>query len=139
MEKAYAKLTVFFEDPFWVGLYERGSEGRCEFCRIVFGPEPRDYEIYDFLLQNWHRLRFGPSMAAPGPRERTANPKRMQRQIKRTLETAGTGTKAQQALKLQRSQGKEAKKRRSREEQAADQARRFALRREKQREKHKGH
>ena len=34
--------------------------GQLEACRIVFGAEPKDYEVYDFLLKNWHRLRFSP-------------------------------------------------------------------------------
>ena len=28
MDKTEIKFTVFFEDPFWVGLYERTSGGR---------------------------------------------------------------------------------------------------------------
>ena len=47
--------------------------------------------------------------------------------------------KAQQALQLQREQGKEAQRKASREEREAEADRQFALRREKQREKHKGH
>lgn len=139
METGYARLTVYFEDPFWVGLYERGGGGTCQVCRIVFGAEPRDQEVYALLLEQWRRLRFSPSMAAEGPAERRINPKRMQRQIKRELQSTGTGTKARQALKLQQEQGREARKRRSREEREAEAERQFALRREKRREKHKGH
>lgn len=139
MEIGYARLTVYFEDPFWVGLYEREGGGTYQVCRIVFGAEPRDHEVYALLLEHWRRLRFSPSMAAEGPAERKVSPKRMQRQIKRQLQSPGAGTKAQQALKLQQEQGKEAHKRRSREEREAEADRRFALRREKRREKHKGH
>lgn len=139
MENGYARLTVYFEDPFWVGLYERGDGGTYQVCRIVFGAEPRDHEVYAFLLEHWRRLRFSPSMAADGPAERKVSPKRMQRQIKRQLQSPGIGTKAQQALKLQQEQGKEARRRRSREEREAEADRLFALRREKRREKHKGH
>lgn len=139
METGYARLTVYFEDPFWVGLYERGGGGTYQVCRIVFGAEPRDQEVHALLLEQWRLLRFSPSMAAEGPVERKVSPKRMQRQIKRQLQSAGTGTKAQQALKLQQEQGKEARRRRSRAEREAEAARQLALRREKRREKHKGH
>lgn len=139
MENGYARLTVYFEDPFWVGLYERGGGGTYAVCKITFGVEPRDQEVYAFLLENWRRLRFSPSMEAEEPAERRVNPKRMQRQVKRQMQTAGTSTRAQQALKLQQEQGKEARRRRSWEEREAEQARQFALRREKRREKHKGH
>lgn len=139
MERGYARLTVYFEDPFWVGLYERGGGGTYEVCRIVFGGEPRDYEVHAFLLGNWRQLQFSPSMEAEGPAERRANPKRMRRQIQKELQNAGAGTKAQQALKLQREQGKEERKRASRAERKAEAERQFALRQEKRREKRKGH
>ncbi len=139
METGYARLTVCFEEPFWVGLYERGGGGTYEVCRIVFGAEPRDREVYAFLLEHWRHLRFSPSMEAEEPADRKISPKRMQRRIKRELQNTGMGTKAQRALKLQQEQGKAAKKRRSREEREAEKDRRFALRREKQREKHRGH
>ena len=139
MENGYARLTVYFEDPFWVGLYERGGGGTYAVCRIVFGAEPRDHEVYAFLLEHWRRLKFSPSMEAEGPGERRINPKRMQRQIKRELQNTGMGTKAQQALKLQQEQGKEARRRRTRGEREAEAERQFALRQEKRREKHKGH
>ena len=50
-----SSLTVFFEEPFWVGVYERQSGNRLEVCKITFGAEPKDYEVYDFLLRNDHR------------------------------------------------------------------------------------
>ena len=139
MEKGYAGLTVLFEDPFWVGLYEREASGTYQVCKITFGAEPKDYEVYAFLLEHWRHLPFSPSMEGAAPEERRINPKRMQRQIQKSLQNTGIGTKAQQALQLQREQGKEARKKTSREEREAEADRQFALRREKRREKHKGH
>lgn len=139
METGYAVLTVLFEDPFWVGIYER-REGRAyQVCKITFGAEPKDYEVYALLLEQWRQLPFSPSMEGAAPEERRINPKRMRRQIEKSLRSTGIGTKAQQALQLQREQGKEARKKASREEREAEADRQFALRREKQREKHKGH
>lgn len=48
-----AKLTVFFQEPFWVGLYERWTEGLLQVCKITFGAEPKDYQVYEFLLNHW--------------------------------------------------------------------------------------
>ena len=139
MEQGYATLTVLFQDLFWVGIYER-REGRAyQVCKITFGAEPKDYEVYALLLEQWRQLPFSPSMEAAAPEERRINPKRMQRQIQKSLQNTGIGTKAQQALQLQREQGKEARKKVSREEREAETDRQFALRREKRREKHKGH
>lgn len=134
----YSSLTVFFEDPFWVGVYERTDGGRYEACKITFGAEPKDYEVWDFLLKNWGRLRFSPSLPAREPAERKINPKRMQRGIHSQLQSSGVGTKAQQALQLQREQRKQERKTVSREQREAEKERRYALRQQKRREKHRG-
>lgn len=139
MEQTASKLTILFEEPFWIGLYEREERGRYQVCKITFGAEPKDYEVYDFMLENWNRLRFSPSMNAAAIAEKRINPKRMQRQIHQQLQTTGVGTKAQQALKLQQEQGKQKRKALSREQREAEQKRRFALRQSKRKEKHRGH
>lgn len=140
MSIATAKLTVLFDPPFWVGLFERQDEGRYEACRVVFGAEPRDAEVYAFLQRDYRTLRFSPSLAAADAEERHVSPKRMQRLIKHQLAQAQyIGTKAQQALKLQQEEGKLARRSRSRAEREADEARKRALHRAKQKEKHRGH
>lgn len=138
MSAATARLTVLFEEPFWIGLYEREWEGRYEVCKITFGAEPRDREIYDFLLKNWSCLRFSPSLDAGEAQERRVNPKRMQRLIQKQTAQSGVGTKAQQALKLQQEQRKTERKTRSRQQRETEKERQFALRQEKRKEKHRG-
>ena len=139
METGYASLTVYFEDPFWVGLFQRGDGNTWEACRIVFGPEPKDCQVYEYLLANYGRLAFSPSVEGEGPPAQAANPKRRQRQIKRRVEALETaGTKAQRALSLQREQGKAERRRRARENRDAERERQYALHREKRRNKHKG-
>jgi len=55
MECGYARLTVWFADPFWVGVYEREAEGRLEVCRHTFGAE------------GWRGLAVAPvGVAGPG-------------------------------------------------------------------------
>lgn len=109
-----SKLTILFEAPFWVGLYERSEAARYEVCKITFGAEPKDYEVYEFMLQNWSRLEFSPVLAAGTVPERRINPKRMQRSIRSQLQERGIGTKAQQALQLQREQNKQERRTRTR-------------------------
>ena len=40
-----AKLTVYFDEPFWVGVFEELDGKRLSVCRVVFGSEPTDAEI----------------------------------------------------------------------------------------------
>ena len=63
MDKVSGRLTVFFEEPFWIGVFERISEGRLSVYKVTFGVEPKDYEICDFVLRNYYQLRFSPAMA----------------------------------------------------------------------------
>lgn len=140
MDTVSSKLTVMFEEPFWIGLYEREYGRRYEVCKITFGPEPKDYEVYAFLLDNMQRLVFSPPIAAEKTKEKRISPKRMQRQISRQLASyEGIGTKAQQALKLQHEEGKQARKKRTKEEKDAEAERRFEQRQQKRKDKHNGH
>ena len=63
MDKVSGKLTVFFEEPFWVGVFERVSDGNLSVCQVMFGAEPKDYEVYEFVLKNYYQLQFSPAMA----------------------------------------------------------------------------
>ena len=45
-----SSLTILFEAPFWIGLYERTDNGKYEVCKITFGSEPKDYEVQAYRL-----------------------------------------------------------------------------------------
>ena len=137
MDKVSVALRVFFEDPFWIGILERVSEGRMTVSKITFGPEPRDYEVQEFLMKNYYSLRFSPAVAA-AVKENHVNPKRIQRQVRRELQDTGMGTKSQQALKLQQEQMKTDRRAVSREKQETEARRQFELKQQKKKEKHRG-
>ena len=46
MDSETSKLTVFFENPFWVGVFERIEDGKLSVSKATFGAEPKDYEVY---------------------------------------------------------------------------------------------
>ncbi len=133
-----SSLTILFENPFWIGLYERMDGDKYQVCKITFGAEPKDCEVYEFLLENWYALKFSPPVKTERMKERKINPKRMQRQINSQLKNKGIGTKAQQALKLQHEQNKLERKHQSREQKEAEKERKYALRQEKKKAKHRG-
>ncbi len=131
-------LKVFFDDPFWVGVFERSGDGKLSVCRVTFGAEPKDYEVWDFVLRHYDELAFSPAVEAES-RSAADSPKRRQRNARRQLERVGVGTKSQQALQMQREALKTVRREESREQREAEAQRRFALKQEKRREKHKGH
>ena len=138
MRTVNCRITVYFDDPFWVGLYEREDGGWYEVSRIVFGAEPRDQEVYAFLLRAWRGLRFSPPMPSAQVERRQVSAKRRQREARRAVSTEGAGTKAQQALAAQREQGRQARRIRTRAEKEREAAERFARHQQKRKEKHRG-
>ncbi len=139
MENTVSRLTVCFEEPFWIGVFERECGGRYEACRVVFGAEPRDYEVYAFVLEHWAELRFGGTEHGAGLAERRFNPKTMRRKARKQMQSVCVGTKAQQALKQQQEQGKLVRAAYSKEQREAVRERKFSLRQQKRHEKHRGH
>ena len=132
------KLTIYFEDPFWVGVFERIENRKLSVAKVTFGAEPKDYEALEFINRNYYHLQFSPAVETV-VKDTKKNPKRAQRDAKKQILETGIGTKSQQALKLQQEQSKQERKVRSREQRDAESQRMFELKQMKKREKHKGH
>lgn len=138
MDETKCTLTVYFDEPFWVGVYERSENSKLEAARIVFGSEPKDFEVYEYFLKNQSMLRFSPPVAQDVKAEKSTNPKRMQRAISKQLLSTGIGTKAQQALSAQREQSKVEQKVKSRQAIEEEKDRKYVLHEQKKKEKHRG-
>ena len=110
MDKTNGKLTVYFEEPFWVGVFERIEDGKLSVAKVIFGAEPKDYEVQEYIQQYYFSLKFSPAVETV-VKDIKRNPKRMQRSAKKQMLETGIGTKSQQALKLQQEQNKQERKR----------------------------
>lgn len=133
-----ACLTVYFEAPFWVGVFERFEEGKLSVCKVTFGAEPKDYDVWEFVLQQYNELVFSPAVEA-GIRQTADNPKRQLRNARKQTEHNGIGTESQQALQLQREVMKTERHQISREQKEAEVQRRFEMKQMKKKEKRRGH
>ena len=138
MDKANGKLTVYFEEPFWVGIFERIEDGKLSVAKVTFGAEPKDYEVQEYIQKYYFSLKFSPAVET-AVKDIKRNPKRMQREAKKQMLETGIGTKSQQALKLQQEQNKQEHKERSSKKKEAEAQRMFEWKQLKKREKHKGH
>ena len=49
-EKCQGRLTVYFEDPFWIGVFERIENGKLSAAKVTFGAEPKDYTGVTYFL-----------------------------------------------------------------------------------------
>ena len=138
MDILSGRLTVYFEDPFWVGVFERIENEKLSAAKVTFGAEPKDYEVLEFINWNYYHLQFSPTVETV-VKDTKKNPKKAQRDAKKqTLET-GIGTKSQQALRIQQEQNKQERKVRSREQRETENQRLFELKQIKKKEKHRGH
>ena len=138
MDKVTEKLTVFFDDPFWVGIFERSEGNKLSVAKVTFGAEPENYDVYEFILGDYYALQFS-STVKVAVKEEKRNPKRKQKIARKTMQEKGIGTKSQQALKQQYEQNKQERKVKNREEKAAKEQRLFELKQQKKKVKQRGH
>ena len=151
-----AQFTLFFDGRFWVGVLElherrRGAEandqgGAVRAARYVFGAEPSDAELYDFLLTHGGALIDRAAACPPVPAPRSVdssstprpNPKRAARQAAKEAARARPSTAAQAALATAREEAsaRGARNRSRRRRQEADEA--WARRRERAKRRHRG-
>jgi len=131
-------LTVYHDGQFWVGPAEHVEDGRYGAARIVFGAEPSNEEILQFVTSKWEKLSFFGDKVTETSKP-AKSPKRRAREAAKALKRPAVSTKAQQALANQR----ETMKRESaqaRSQRRADEAEaRFEQRKLKRKQKHRGH
>ena len=135
------KLTVLFNAPFWIGVFEVIENDEYKVCKVTFGPEPREEETLELILNKFYSLNFSAPISPDKNTftEKKQSPKRLQRKIQKETATNGIGTKAQIAIKLQHEQGKVEHKKKSKEQKEQEEQRKLHLKRKKKLEKHKGH
>lgn len=131
-------LTVYHDGQFWVGLAEHVEDGRYGVARIVFGAEPSNEKILQFVTSEWEKFSFFGDKVTETSKP-AKNPKRRAREAAKVLKRPAVSTKAQQAFAAQR----KAMKRESaqaRSQRRADEAEtRFEQRKLKRKQKHRGH
>ena len=69
-------LTVLFEDPFWIGLFEQTDHEGLHVCKVTFGAEPTEKEVMEFIDKNWHRLQFSQAVDVAPTTEICGKPRR---------------------------------------------------------------
>ncbi len=143
MNKQYTiKVTVLVENAFWVGLFERNDDDGYAVARQIFGGEPTNAELYDFVLTHFEKLKF------TEPKNfkliiKRKNPKRMQREVRREMEKAKKSlpstTHAQEVLRIDLEKKKRLKKTISKMQKETLLERKFQLKQDKKKRKQRGH
>ena len=122
MDEISCKLTVFFEDPFWVGVFEQSLDGQMQVAKVTFGTEPSDQMVLHWILRQFHLLVFSPAVAIK------ARPKavRFKRRMRLAISKQHEARKNQQTAL-------------ARQEHLRKAAKKYALKQQKRKEKHRGH
>ena len=139
---ATIKATILFEKRFWVGIFERTDKDGYSVARHIFGGEPSDPEIYEFVLAHFIELKFGRAKEIHVQIHRM-NPKRVQREVRREMErmkdTSQPSTFAQDYMREELEKKKIEKKKVSSAQKQSRKDDQFALKQQKRKEKQKGH
>ena len=134
------KLTVFLNDGLWIGVFEQNSTNGYEVAKILFGTEPSNQEVFEYISTHYNTLRFSrPIENDNKSNAHKINPKRLQRLVRKETQKVGIGTKAQNTLKLEQEKRKRERKSFTKlhKEQCANI--KYILHHQKKKEKHKGH
>jgi DUF2992 family protein len=138
---ATIKATVFFDRRFWVATFERTDKEGYAVARHIFGAEPTDSEVHDFVLYHYQELNFGEFREFDLQIKRM-NLKRVQREVRREMaklkETMMPSTFAQDYMKEELEKKKKEKKQRSSAEKQDRKEEQFAIKQQKKKEKHRG-
>jgi hypothetical protein len=135
------KLTVLFDKPYWIGVLEDERDGNLYVARHIFGAEPSDQIVYAFVLHELLALQSRMTVGIPieAAERKLANPKRMQREIRRELARDSLTRKAHEAMRLQIETRKQEHRRESRAERETLKNYKRELAREKAKARHRGH
>ena len=131
-------LTIYHDGQFWVGLAEHVENDRYGVARIVFGAEPSDEEILQFVTSKWEKLAFFGNEPTEANKP-IRNPKRRARETSRVLKQPAMSTKAQQVLASQREIMKQESTHTRSQRHAAETEARFEQRLLKRKQKRRGH
>lgn len=131
-------LTLYHDGRFWVGIVEHVEDGNLGVARIVFGAEPSDEEIFEFVVNRWEKLSFYGNKEPDKPKV-ARNPKRRMREAAKALSKSAMSTKAQQALSDQRESMKNLSAQHRSQKKQEKKQERFELREIKRKQKHRGH
>ena len=135
------QLTVFFDCPFWVGIFEVTTDDTLKICRVVFGSsEPKDYEVYQYVNERYYALHFTTSNRDNLVlRPKAINPKRLQRQINRQIQSQGVSVKSYQAISAGYEAHKTERKKEHTLQKNSHKDMLFQMKQQKKLEKRKGH
>jgi hypothetical protein len=135
------KLTVFFDGQYWVGVVEETEGTKVRACRHIFGPEPKDGEVLDFVRNSTTGLLDRATQRLETGKlrnERKVNPKRLARQVAEEMRRHGISSYTHQTLQLELEHRKKERASEQRRHAKEMREKKRQLRLQKAKQKHRG-
>lgn len=136
------EFDVFHDGQFWVGVLTFTEDSSLRVARVVFGAEPSDAELHDYLLRHGdellNRAVDGPSVDAGGRARSPVNPKRAAREAAAAAKVHSASTAAQDALRQAQEVAAQARFQLSRDAREVAAERKRAVRRARAKARHRG-
>ncbi|SUV03923.1 Protein of uncharacterised function (DUF2992) [Priestia megaterium] len=134
-------LTIYHDGQFWVGIIEVVEGGKLKAFRYVFGTEPKDTEILDFIYDRLLEVINQSVHAGLDVKRKSTkkvNPKRLQRQVAKEINKVGISTKAQEAMKQEYEEKKKSRKKKAKQYHEELKEQKYLMKKLKAKARHKG-
>lgn len=136
------QVVVCLENNIWVAIFERNDAGKYAVARQIFGSEPTDPELHNFITEHYQLLKFTEPKYFNLTVKRK-NPKRMKREVKKVMQKTKNQkiktTRAQEILKLDLETKKKAKLKTSKSAKEQKIQKKFLLKQAKKKKKQRGY
>jgi len=99
IKRVTSVFTVFFEDPFWVGILEENYNGINYMGKHIFGAEPSNSELLRFYVYEFEKIKKL-KISEKNIAGKKINFKKSMSKSKKAQNKIGVGTKSQNLYKL---------------------------------------
>ena len=134
------KLSIFHDGQFFIGLVEYAKNKKSVLAKYTFGTEPDRETILKFIDKELLNLiNKSKAITKNKSSRKKINPKRLQRQVAKEQKKKVITTQSQKALKKEQELKKKNSKKRNKQQKEEKKARKRKIKKQKAKEKHKGH
>ncbi|PPS43411.1 YjdF family protein [Chroococcidiopsis sp. TS-821] len=133
------KLTILFNGQFWEGVVEINDEGYFKAGRHIFGSEPKDPEVLQFVIHSAFKILENTTsvIEVDVTEEKKVNPKRLAREVAKES-VRGVSTMAQEVIQRELENRKKEKKVVTKEQKEAEKTQKRLIARQKAKARHRG-
>jgi len=131
-------FTVFFEDPFWVGILEENYNGINYMGRHIFGAEPSNSELIQFYMYELEKIKKIKISESEIETKKVSFKKSLNKS-KKIQNKKNTGTKSQNLFQRAFEEILKINKKERKKEEIMNKEEKYKKKQEKKSEKKKGH